>query len=410
MKPQIEKAPGLIWRTKGEGWEAIWRARDDIIKIGFTPKNVPMWSGTGEPTLTECAQIQDRCRSLQDEMLLFGRTNGENLPKVNPFDGTLKSLIECYQTDPDSPFLKRRFHVRQNTAMTLRRMVDRHGDQELSEIKGRLLLAWHKDWSDNGQKLAMGHAVMAHLRSLFSFGATFLEDENCERLCGVLHRMRFASPKPRNERLTAEQAVAIRKVAREHFGWESIALAQALQFELMLRQKDVIGEWVPVSEPGMSDVIRGTDKWLHGLRWSELNDNLILRHVTSKRGKELVIDLKLSPMVLEELEFGVCTRTASGPMIICDTTGRPFVQAEFRRKWRLVADKAGVPRAVKNMDTRSGAISEATDGGADLEHVRHAATHSNISMTQRYSRGSEDKIAQVQRIRNEGRNKPKKTD
>ena len=41
----------------------------------------------------------------------------------------------------------------------------------------------------------------------------------------------------------------------EHFGWYSIALAQALQFELLLSQKDVIGEWVPVTEPGKSDVI-----------------------------------------------------------------------------------------------------------------------------------------------------------
>jgi site-specific recombinase XerD len=59
------------------------------------------------------------------------------------------------------------------------------------------------------------------------------------------------------------------------------------------------------------------------------------------------------------------------------------------------------------MDSRAGAISEATDAGADLEHVRHAATHSNISMTQRYSRGAEDKITVVQIARLEHRNKPK---
>lgn len=57
------------------------------------------------------------------------------------------------------------------------------------------------------------------------------------------------------------------------------------------------------------------------------------------------------------------------------------------------------------MDSRAGAISEATDAGADLEHVRHAATHSDIAMTQKYSRGSEDKIAGVQKLRAEHRNK-----
>lgn len=57
------------------------------------------------------------------------------------------------------------------------------------------------------------------------------------------------------------------------------------------------------------------------------------------------------------------------------------------------------------MDSRAGAISEATDAGAELEHVRHAATHSDIAMTQKYSRGSEEKIAEVQRLRVEQRNK-----
>jgi hypothetical protein len=48
-------------------------------------------------------------------------------------------------------------------------------------------------------------------------------------------------------------------------GMPSIQLAQALQFELCLRQKDVIGEWVPVAEPGMSSVTYHGRKWLCGL-------------------------------------------------------------------------------------------------------------------------------------------------
>ena len=57
------------------------------------------------------------------------------------------------------------------------------------------------------------------------------------------------------------------------------------------------------------------------------------------------------------------------------------------------------------MDSRAGAITEATDAGADLEHIRHAATHSDISMTQRYSRGDADKTAGVLRQRVAHRNK-----
>jgi hypothetical protein len=57
------------------------------------------------------------------------------------------------------------------------------------------------------------------------------------------------------------------------------------------------------------------------------------------------------------------------------------------------------------MDSRAGAITEATDAGATLEETRHAATHSDTKMTQRYSRGSSDKIAAVMKKRIEHRNK-----
>jgi hypothetical protein len=61
-------------------------------------------------------------------------------------------------------------------------------------------------------------------------------------------------------------------------------------------------------------------------------------------------------------------------------------------------------------DGRAGAISEATAAGAELEHVKHAATHSNICTTQRYSRQGEEKIANVQQLRVEGRKNKTRTD
>ena len=91
------------------------------------------------------------------------------------------------------------------------------------------------------------------------------------------------------EFLTAAQAIAIRAEAHRR-GYPSIALAQAFAYELMLRQKDVIGEWVPVSEPGLSEVVAGTSKWLNGLHWSDIDQNMKLRKKISKsmRGRNAV--------------------------------------------------------------------------------------------------------------------------
>jgi len=400
---RVRSAPGLIWRKRGKGtFEARWQARTDIIAKGFKIKSVKIWSGAGNPDETTWDVIADRCRELQQEMLVWARGG---LPEVGPFDGTLRSLMRSYKTDLDSQYRKIRYNSRIHYDALMSLIETEHGDKLLADLKGRTFSRLHEDWTKDG-KIAIAHAKMGMLRTLFSFGATLLEDEDCSRLSGILSKMRFAMPKPRTERLTADQAVAIRAKAHE-MGRPSIALAQAFQFECMLRQKDVIGEWVPIREPGISDVQADGLKWLRGIRWEEIDQNQVLRHVTSKRQKEIQISLQNAPMVLEELAYqdviNLGKTPMSGPIIRSEFDGLPWTGPEFRRWWRIVAEAAGVPKTVRNMDSRAGAISEATDAGADLEHVRHAATHSNIAMTQRYSRGEVGKIENVQKLRAEHR-------
>lgn len=48
-----------------------------------------------------------------------------------------------------------------------------------------------------------------------------------------------------------------------------------------------------------------------------------------------------------------------------------------------------------NCTDEGGVISDEKPVGADLEHIRQAATHSDIAMTQRYSRGDADKTKSV---------------
>src|SRR6185369_1000868 len=118
------------------------------------------------------------------------------------FDGTIGGLIKAYQTDKDSTYHRMRYGTRRNHDRMLRRITDQHGDVELAEIGARMVMAWHKEWSADG-KVAMGHGFIGQIRTLVGFGATMLEDRECERLAGILHRMRFQMAKPRSERMTA---------------------------------------------------------------------------------------------------------------------------------------------------------------------------------------------------------------
>ncbi|QUS39592.1 hypothetical protein RPMA_12650 [Tardiphaga alba] len=303
----------------------------------------------------------------------------------------LRDVIDAYQTDPLSSFHKQRFHVRQNHAGMLRRIRDQHGSTPIGDITGRTLIEWHAGWK-GADKVAMAHSMVGQLRTVFSFGFTHLADPQCERISQILHRLKFPMAGARTERITADQADAVRTWAHI-VGWHSIALAQALQFELILRQKDVIGEWVPLTEPGDSDEVWGDQKWLRGLRWSEVSDDLILRHVTSKRQKPVEVDLTLSAMVMEELAFLDEIPDGNEPVIINEATGMPWTASEYRRKWRIVARYAGVPDNVFNMDSRSGGISEAFEAGVTPERIQKSATHSDLRTTGRYNRGDQLRAA-----------------
>lgn len=410
--PTIDDAPGIAWRKLKHGWEARWRARSDLVLRGYTPKGVRLWAPTkdmNDPSAVAKAWIAQRCRALQDEMLKWGRGGA---PEVMEFDGTLGGLIVCYQRDPDSSYRDLRYVSRVSTDGLLKRIDRDYGRVRIEQIKAREVKRWHEGWlgPTEPKKVVMAHGFVTQLRTLLTFGSTILDDKVCREAKAILGDMKFEMGKTGTAAVTAAQVIAHR--ARSHsLGLHAMAFGEACQFEGMLRQKDVIGEWVPLSEPGLSDIMAGNEKSIRGIRWENLDQHLVLKHVTSKRQKEIAIDFKLAPMIMEELSLlcgGAVVRNklpASGPMIVSEDTGRPYRNSNYRREWRKVAKLCGIPDNVKNMHNRAGGISEATDAGAPLEHVRHAATHSDIATTQIYSRNQTDKTANVARLRVEHRNK-----
>lgn len=398
--PQFADSPGLIIRSRADGtWTVYWSARAEHVKAGFRPKVLALWRGF-EPTELDRHYISHHCKTMQAEMNVWARGSIIANP-IGNYDGTLRTLIECYKFDADSPFQKIRYHSRQNYGYFLAKIEKDHGDVRVRDINARLLLRWHEAWVAGG-KVAWAHGLVGHLRSLMTYGATLLESPECREVKVMMADMKFSQGKPRDAVLTAEMAVLIRELAHKK-GHHSLALAQAIQFDGMFRQKDIIGEWVPIGEAGTSDITyreaTGRDmKWLRGLRWSEIDSNLLLRHVTSKRQKEVELRLSDAPMVMEEFAR-LGTLPTSGPVIVSERTGRPYTAPEFRHLWRQLADECGIPKTVRNQDSRAGGITEATEAGASLEAIKHAATHSDIAMTQRYARGAAGKTAEVLNLR-----------
>jgi hypothetical protein len=266
-----------------------------------------------------------------------------------PFDGTVASLINCYRTDERSPYFQLKHSVRGNYDQGLKRLIKDVGAERIADWSADKIRSFYdENWAADG-KVSMGRSLIAKLRLLASFGATTLNDDACIRLSALISNMRFAPQKKKIERLTIDQSRAVRATAREHFGWQSISLAQAIQYELpMMGQVDIIGEWVPLSEPGPDDVRNDDEKWVGGIRWSDIDENMIFRPTitSNRRNQRAEFDLKRFYSILEEINR-VPPWQRKGPMIVCETTGLPWSGNEFRRKWRKVADKAGLPKNVK---------------------------------------------------------------
>jgi len=302
--------------------------------------------------------------------------------KGGAVEGTLASLIGRYRTDERSGYHKIRFKTREHYDGQLDRIIVECGGWKLADLKGQHIQQFYDGWAKRGNAIARSLVTM--LRMLFGFGATILGDTECERLSVVMHKMRFKMNKPRNERLTFEQANAIRAMAHK-MGRPSIALAQAFQFEVMLRQRDVIGEWVPASEPGgLTGVTAGNEKWLRGIRWSEIDRDLILRHTPSNGGKDIEVDLNLAPMVMDELalylaEHKLTELPTAGPVIVCEFNDLPWTAYEFRRWWRKLATACGIPKSVFNMDSRAdgkrGADARSVSNGKSTESRYRSAEH-----------------------------------
>lgn len=412
IQPTVENAPGHVWKKRKNEWVCIWQPRTDLVSRGYPPNTEELWRGN-DLTDNDRNYISDRCQRLQDEMLVWGR--GGIVGATGAFDGTLRSLIDCYKTDPDSNYKKRRYCTRKHYDVLTRRLEKDRGDAILADVDARTIMRWHEQWR-NDSGTSMAHALIGMLRTIGTFGMIFLKSEPCKAMKVLLHEMRFEMGKPRSGRLLADHAIAIRKLAHA-CGLHSVALAQAFQFECILRQKDVIGEWVPQSEVGVSDVLWHGKKWMRGLRWEEIDAELVLSHTTSKREKDIQADLKLAPMVMEELErlagepLVIVNETtkavtinrhllpASGPIINSESTLKPYFADAFRIAWRKLANHLEIPKSIRNMDSRSGAISEAFLAEAPADHVRQSATHSDLTQTFDYNRIQREASDNVMSIR-----------
>jgi integrase len=328
--------------------------------------------------------------------------NQNEADKPIVFDGTIAGIIKHYQTHPESPYHELDDGSQRSYDHDLRVICRTVGERRVDRLNGIDFRRWYKQFKrperEGGpERISRAHHLITTVRIIFSFGVE-LGLPHAKRVRDALSEIDFPDAPPRNQRVTYEQAVAVITKAHE-LGYPEIALAQALQFEGTLRQTDVIGKWQKKkSDPNVRE-------WGTGIVWSEISADRILKHRTGKRGREVLLDLKLYPLVVAELDR-LAAVPRVGPVIIDSKTGEPFKYRVYARRWREIARAAGIPDDVWNRDSRAGGVTEGGDAGADIEDLRQHAGHANIRMTQRYDRQTLVKTSRVAQARVKYRNKP----
>lgn len=386
--------PGLKRKRNRDGsYREYWEARSDLVKRGYQPKAVRLHF---PDTPQGQEQKSSRCKILQAEMLAWASSGQRAAPG---YDGTMLSLSRLFQINDDSPFRTMKWSSRDNVLKSLTIIEKSVADRQIAKLLGPDFKRWHARFGapkapDAPPRPWRAKHAMDAVRQLISYGVTLGYDD-CFRADTILSKIRFKSPPARTAVMTVEHVDAVRATAHAE-GWPSVALATALQFELAMRQKDVIGEWEPAETEG--GIFYKGRRWVNGLLWSHIDANLILRKVHTKTGFAVEHDLKLHPTALAEIARVPLSKRV-GPMIIAERTGEPYKHRNFTDRWRAIANKAGVPKGVWNMDARAGAITEAYDLGAAETDVMKSAGHKNRQTSARYNRGTIEQTSRVAQLR-----------
>ena len=386
--------PGLKRRRNKDGTQRlIWVARADLVKAGYQPKTVTLHYRPDDELL-----ISQACLRLQAEMLQWSSQRDRG---IRPFDGTIASLIHHYQRDEFSSYQEIKYNTKKLYDDVLENIENAFGRRSLAHLTGDDFKRWYRaarrPKKEGGEeRITKACRLITQLRALLSYGVEKQLPE-CKRLRDILSAQRYEQPKPREEFMTAEQASAFIDAAIGA-GRLSLALGTALQFETALRQKDVIGEWEPIPRgEAPSGIVLNGNRWVNGLTWAQVTAHSPMTKKTTKNGRDAVHDLTCYPMVTQVLAL-VPAEARVGPLIIDEAAGRPYARHAYAREWRLIANAAGIPTTIRNMDARSGALTEADDAGAEPKDVQTFATHTQAKTTERYIRGSKGALNRTRKV------------
>jgi hypothetical protein len=331
------------------------------------------------------------------------------------YDGTVGSLCRIYKLHPHSRFHRAKHNTRRFYQAYLDLIEATVGKRLIRNVDLFTVEYWYENWRrptvpGAEERIDRAHDAVSMFRTVVNFCSKlkFSGRKDCKELASDLKGAKFEKGGAREEEMTYGHASAFIRTALDlakrgvippERGL-SMAIGVAAQFELALRQKDIIGEWIPKSAnprfpKGASLLNNRSEIWggfftfeqIAGWRWR-------MKTSKSKYRSAADFDLTRYPLLIDLLEQ-VPLHARIGA-VVKGKHGLPMRESSYRKWFREIARAAGIPDAVWSMDSRAGGLTEAVEAGADLDDVRAAGTHTDKATTLRYiRRGESRKIAKV---------------
>lgn len=198
-----------------------------------------------------------------------------------------------------------------------------------------------------------------------------------------------------NRAATREEYNIYRKVARE-LGFQSMATAAALAFELVQRVSDVFGFEDPADPDAPNTAARD-----RGIIWQDYQPGETILVRQHKTGKRLCIPLAdgagegrtlLYPELEEELAR-LRKDGATGLVVTEERNGLPYKHRRMSQVHRMICDEAKLPKELRFTSFRHGGATELGDAGeAD---IRSISGHTQINTSLIYNKASQEKARRM---------------
>lgn len=378
------KLRGLKLRRNKNGEARLyWTCNDRASKLGFQPTVVAIHSDNDRGIKSDWALLEGQ--------MLNWIAEREGSAGPLPNEITITTLVNIFIDSPASALNVGQLHfkTRQDNINMLLRIDREIGNTKVTDITQDLVAIWYKQFRwPNGQGRQPDHVTTARklmymIRRIVDFGVVNKNINDCIRAGVVLKSVKVATPPQREAYITYDEVMRVVNHAKE-IGRISIALGTALQFEGLFRQKDVIGEWEPITDKPTSLYVMNNRQWVKGMTWDMLNMGVFSKK-TVKRQKIVSHDVSLYPITMSLIQLIPEEKRLFGPVIIDERAGRPYANWAYGKEWLRIAREAGVT-GVWNMDARAGGISEALASGGSMSDTQKVAGHSDPRMTSKYER------------------------